>query len=183
MQYLEHRIGFGSSVQGSQSMFISLSRGEEWRCCLGCAGWQSSGHCSFLQHRSKHPSKSGRTATPGKRWGRYSFCLLEEGSLLSISRSSCIGAQRAVGKTLTGLSGTISYTRYLLLLLMSRYYHSCICICVTVIVTIKLFKFQVSFKTFQKSVWKTSITTMAMTCIWPLMNSRERWQGGVTDGQ
>ena len=57
------------------------------------------------------------------------------------------------------------YTRYLLLLLMSRYYHSCICICVTVIVTIKLFKFQVSFKTFQKSVWKTSITTMAMTCI------------------
>ena len=120
---------------------------------------------------------------PGKRWGRYSFCLLEEGSLLSISRSSCIGAQRAVGKTLTGLSGTISYTRYLLLLLMSRYYHSCICICVTVIVTIKLFKFQVSFKTFQKSVWKTSITTMAMTCIWPLMNSRERWQGGVTDGQ
>ena len=40
---------------------------------------------------------------------------MEEGSLLSISRSSCIGAQRAVGKTLTGLSGTISYTRYLLL--------------------------------------------------------------------
>ena len=61
--HLNRWIKSGASVQGSKSLSISPSGGEEWRFCLGCVARQSNRHCCFIQEKSEHPSSSNTVKT------------------------------------------------------------------------------------------------------------------------
>ena len=108
--HLNRSTGPGASVQGSKSLSISPSGGEEWRFCLGCVARQSNRHCCFMTRKiraslQQQQCENVEADTPSAYWKRAVYFPFLDHLLSEVNA-------RAVSETLTGLiSSTTSNTR------------------------------------------------------------------------